>query len=310
MLQLIDRQTITHPALKPGRLADPDVLLEIVEKLTAAPQGTARDTVLQLFSSVLHDIRMGGTWKRTNSGRLPRTEEMLCKHIRAAPAARLAVLDLGASDGVTTVELVRAIRRVRGGAVSAFLTDLNVWLQRYRIGALVEYRAVDGEPILARIGRIGLRLARQRQGSDLLSRWYLRLWRLRRAMRPDARISLVSPLAACEPDVTVMELNCLERREELVSRFTAVRASNVLNLGYFSPAQIAQAIGHLHAYLCEEGCLVVSRNVDRPEGEVENGSVWLKRRDRLQWIESFGEGSEVKAIVDSWRGQEPEIQAV
>lgn len=310
MLQLIDRQTITRPALKPGRLADPDLLLEIVERVKAAPQDAASESVLQLFSSVLHDVRMGGTWKRTNSGRLPRTEEMVCKHMRVAPGARLAVLDLGASDGVTTVELVRAIRRVRGGAVSAYLTDLNLWLHRYRLGALVEYRAADGEPILARAGRIGLRLARQRDGSDPLSRGYLRLRGLRRAMRQDARISLVSPLAAREPDVTVMELNCLERREELVSRFAAVRASNVLNLGYFSPAQIAQAVGHLHAYLCEGGCLVASRNLDGPEGEVENGSVWLKRADRWQWIENFGDGSEVKAIVDAWRSEEPEIQAV
>ena len=305
MLQLIDRQTITHPVLRPGRLADPDLLLEILEKTRAAPQDSASDSLLELFSSVLHDIHMGGTWKRTNRGRLRRTEEMLCKYIRLEPSTRLLVLDLGASDGVTTVELVRAMRRLPGAAVAAYLTDLNLWLHRYRIGALVEYRAADGEPILARVGGIGLRLVLQRAGDrlqrDFLARCYLRLRWLRGKMRQDVRISLVSPLVVREPDVMVKELNCLERSDEFVAKFAAVRASNVLNLGYFSPAQIARSIGHLHAYLCEEGCLVISRNADHPGDEVENGSVWVKRGDRLQWIDDFGEGSEVKEIVDCWR---------
>jgi hypothetical protein len=45
----------------------------------------------------------------------------------------------------------------------------------------------------------------------------------------------------------------------------------------------------------------VSRNVDDAAGETENGSVWLKRGDRLQWVEDFGGGSEVKDIVNEWR---------
>jgi hypothetical protein len=304
MLQVIDRQTITRPTLKRGRLADPELLREIAAAMSAR-QGAAAEDLMQLFSTVLHDIRIGGAWKRTNSGRLRQTEDMVSKYLPPHGNERLGILDLGASDGVTTVELVRAIRRVRGDAVSAYLTDLNLWLHRYRVGGLVEYRAADGEPILARIGHIGLRLARQRREReaerDLLARCYLGLRWLRRAMRLDARISLVSPLVAGEPGVTVEELNCLERRGDLVGKFAAVRASNILNLGYFSSAQIAEAVGHMHAYLREEGCLVVSKNVDQLSGEVENGSVWLKCNDRLQWMEDFGSGSEVKAIVDSWR---------
>ena len=71
--------------------------------------------------------------------------------------------------------------------------------------------------------------------------------------------------------------------------------------GYFESAQIITAITHLHAYLSQGGCLVVSRNVDGPAGEVENGSVWLKQADRFERVADFGNGSEVKAIVDNWR---------
>lgn len=159
MLQIIDRLTTGCPALGPGRLADPDLLLEIEEMLAPRKEIPEDNNLLQLFSRVLHDVRIGGAWKRTNRGRLRQTEEMLCKHVRLHTEERVSILDLGASDGITTVELVRAIRRARGSTVSAYLADLNLWLRRYRIGRLVEYRATDGEPILARLGRIGLRLA-------------------------------------------------------------------------------------------------------------------------------------------------------
>jgi hypothetical protein len=305
MLQLIARQAIADPALRHGRLADPDLLLEIAEQ--ARRQGTASfdSDLSRLFSHVLHDLRMGGAWKRTNEGRLARTQEMLRQHIAPQYRDGVTLLDLGASDGITTAEAVRALRLAWQGEVTAYLTDLNLWLYRYRNGLLVEYRAQDGEPIMARIGPLGLRLAKQRHdidgGQDRLSAFYLGCRRLREAMRQDARISLVNPVAAAEPGLTAMELNCLQHQDELVGKFTAVRASNVLNLGYFSPAQVAQAVGHLHAYLRDEGCLVISRNADHACGEVENGSVWLKRAERMEWVEDFGSGSEVKAAVDAWR---------
>jgi hypothetical protein len=74
-----------------------------------------------------------------------------------------------------------------------------------------------------------------------------------------------------------------------------------LNLGYFDADQLQCAIGNLHCYLQEEGCLVVSRNHDDAEGETENGSVWVKRGKRFSWVEDFGRGSEIKPIVDGWR---------
>ena len=158
---------------------------------------------------------------------------------------------------------------------------------------------------MARLGPLGLRLAKHRQeigGSDLLSALYLSAKSVRDAMRLDTRIALVNPLVSSEPGIIVSELNCLQQNDMFLGKFTAARASNVLNLGYFEPDQIASAITHLHAYLCQDGCLVVSRNVDSPAGEVENGSVWLKRADRFERVEDFGSGSEVKEIIDSWRG--------
>jgi hypothetical protein len=304
MLQLIARQTVADPILKQRLLADPDVLLKIMETAESSQDRVSRRDLSNLFSQVLHDLRMGGAWKRTGAGRLTRTEQMLLQQLDPARHNSVTFLDLGASDGITTLELVHAFRRAGHGEVTAYATDANLWLYRFRFGPLTEYRAGNGEPIMARLGPIGLRLSRNRHelnGANLFSAWYLRLEGFRKAMRMDARIALVNPAVRSEPNIIASELNCLERNDNFVGKFTAARASNVLNLGYFEPAQILSAISHLHAYLCPSGSLVVSRNADGPAGELENGSLWVRHATRFEWVADFGTGSEIKQLVDSWQ---------
>jgi hypothetical protein len=289
------------PALRSRCLANPDALLAIEQ------QGRCGPSVAELsdrFSLILHDLRIGGAWKRTNQGRLKQTEEMLCAHIPPELRQGATLLDIGASDGVTTVEAVRALRRAFGSEVYAFLADRDLWLLRYRRGPIFEYRARDGEPIMVRLGHFGVRLAKHRREaqleSDPLARRYLQLNRFRASMQLDARISLVNPVSRSEPGITILELDCLVRSESLQGRVSAIRASNVLNLGYFSTPQIRDAVGHLYSYLRQGGCFVASRNDDQAEGEAENGSVWQKEGHRFRWLQDFGSGSEIKSVVDGW----------
>jgi hypothetical protein len=283
-------------------LADPDALLAIER---TARSGTPIDALADRFSLVLHDLRVGGTWKRTNRGRLMRTEEMLCKHTLPGLRDLFILLDVGASDGTTTIGAVRALQDAFGALVRAYLADRDLWLLRYRRGPIVEYRASDEEPVMVRLGPFGLRLAQPRRETrergDALARGYLKFGRFRKLMRLDDRISLVNPLARREPAITIRQFDCFARDETLAGQISAIRASNVLNLGYFSPAQITDAVGHFHCYLLDGGCLVVSRNADQSDRETENGSVWRKEADRFRLIEDFGSGSEIKSVVDGWR---------
>jgi hypothetical protein len=301
MLQLIERQASINEPPAPSRLADPELLADIANEAAASHNLSPNSDRVQLFSRLLHDIRIGGAWKRTGGGRLPETQSALIRNIAPQYREKLTLLDLGASDGITTVELVRSLRARWHGELTAYLTDRNLWLHRYRLGPLVEYRAVDGEPVMARIGRVGLRVARQRhtEGGTYtgVERWYLGFKALRKRLRFDAAISLVNPIATSEPGVVVKEMDCLCYYDDLVGKLAAIRASNVLNLGYFTTTQVQQAVQYMRSYLADDGCLVISRNSEQAAGEVENGSVWLKRKDRLEWIEDFGSGSEIREIV-------------
>lgn len=294
----------TLSVLRSRCLANPDALLKIAQEIGQPCCSTGE--LSDRFSLILHDLRMGGVWKRTNRGRLKRTEEMLCAHLPSELHRGLTFLDVGASDGITTVEAVRVLRRAFGEDVQAYLTDLNLWLLRYHRGPVVEYRATNGEPIMVRLGPLGVRLSKQRDETGLrgnpLVRLYLRLDEFRRSMHLDARISLVHPVARAEPGITIMELDCLVWNEQLRDRIDAVRASNVLNLGYFSVPQICDALGCLHGYLRKGGCLVVSKANGPQTGEEESGSVWRKEDCRFRWLQDFGSGSEIRSVIDGWSG--------
>jgi hypothetical protein len=305
MMQLVVSPPLPATSrLRQRCLLDPDALLNLETEFRASQADI--EELSDRFSLILNDVRMAGAWKRTKRQRLKQTEEMLCAHIPPPLRQDLLLLDIGASDGITTVDALRRMKQVFGETARAYAADLNLWLLRYRRGPVVEYRASNGEPIMVRIGPLGLRLSKSRRGSaapdyNLLVQLYLQLQTFRRSMSSDAKISLVNPISRYEPGLTIIELDCLKREPSLINRISAVRASNVLNPGYFFPAQIHEAVGHLHAYLRDGGCLVISRNIDTVAGESENGSVWIREPDRLRWIQNFGSGSEVKEIVDDWR---------
>ncbi len=123
-------------------------------------------------------------------------------------------------------------------------------------------------------------------------------------MPVDATISLVNPLVAADPSVTVLEWDVLRHNPALVDRFDAVRASNVLNHTYFSAEQIGHAVSHLHGYLRNGGWLLVSRSRVSGAGEVDHGSIWRKEGGRFVHQHSFGAGAEIAAQVDQFREQE------
>jgi hypothetical protein len=303
VIQIVVRGSLPRlPILKARCVCDPEALVDIARRLEKSGGHLCEEA--DRFSLILHDLRMGGAWKRTNRGRLRRTEEMLCAHIDPELRAGMTFLDLGASDGITTLEALHTLRRAFGDDVTALLGDLNLALSRYRRGPVVEYRAGDGEPVMARFGPIGVRLSRSRRSprdGSPLARLYMQLERFRRSMREEAPISLVHPLVRREPGIAAIELDCLVREDSLRGRLAAVRASNVLNLGYFERPQLYQAVGNLHSYLRDGGCFVVSRNHDERGGETENGSVWVKEGGRFRRCADFGDGSEIGPLVDDWR---------
>lgn len=282
--------------------ADPECLVTLGADYPAVSDEAGRARLESEFSCVLDDLCVGTSWKRTMPGRLRRSETVLCRLLGATRShGPLQILDVGASDGVTTLDLLRALARMGIANARICMSDLTLALHRYRAGAVVEYRSSRGEPVLMRIGRLGLRLPRSPRRFDLpstlLARLYLKFGMLRRRLRPCGELPLVNPATRSQSGLETVQLDILSRNHGFAARFDAIRASNVLNAENFAPAQILHALEHLRFYLREGGYLLVSRSTIGPDGEVERGTLWQKRGGGLALVEDFAGGSEIGDLV-------------
>jgi hypothetical protein len=267
---------------------------------------SALNKIMQEFSAILFDIRIGNLRKRTHGGRLRETERVICKRLGELRSAELTILDIGGSDGVTTLDLVEAIRTVTSKPVKAVLADKDLWLVAYRRGLVTEYRTRSGEPVMVRCGRLGFRLPASEYAwdifSNILAKYYLTWSRFRASLREERQIGLVNPGVLLEEAILPVEMNCLAFHKEFREQIDVIRASNVLNPRYFTREQIAQTIRHCYMYLKPGGFLVVSRNHDERDQEVERGSIWVKIAENFQLEEEFNGGSEITPLPRTLTG--------
>jgi len=291
---------------------DPEHLAQLAGAL--AERSADSTDLSREFSAYVSSIRIvGHISKLTRPNRLCQMNQALCQQLRALTPADVTLLDLGGSDGVTTLELVEHLEAELGVEVRAWMLDLYVRLLRYARGGVVEYRMADGAPIMLRVGPVGLQLSSLASTRDpvsrILGRLYLGRARFRQSMPLDGSISLINPHVTRDRRIAVTEWNALERNSELIDRATVARASNILNRVYFSDDQILCAAGHLHAYLHEGGLLVISRNRSEQCEELEAGSIWRKEGDRFLPLENVGGGSEVADLIENFRADSTSARA-
>lgn len=286
--------------------ADPEFLARFAEEYRGARDDVARTAAALKFSLVLDDICINGTWKRTRPGRLFKADAVLAHQVKAQTDLQdITALDMGASDGTTTLDFAAALGKSTDGEVSVLMADLNLGLERFTNGTLIEYRTYSGDPVLLRLGKIGLRLPRSPRSFDmpstLLARLYLSMHKLRAKLQPNGVISLASPMVEGDENIEAMEANIFDLPADWSDRFDVVRASNLLNLEYFSTDQLRHAIENLFGTLKDGALMLVSRNDILSAGEVENGTVWRKHNGAFVKLEDFGSGSEIATLVDDFR---------
>ena len=130
------RRFVCHP--------DPDCLVGLAASFSeAGPADAAR--LSRDFSEVVSSIRIGRTHKLTRPNRLAGPTGALCDRLQSPARDTLQFLDVGASDGITTLEAVRMLEARLERPVHACLIDPFVRLVRYRSGSTVEYP--DARPV-------------------------------------------------------------------------------------------------------------------------------------------------------------------
>lgn len=257
------------------------------------------------FSRVVSSIRIGSIHKLTSPDRLGEANQVLARRLAEQSVEAVQFLDVGGSDGITTLDAVKQLESELGIAVTATLADRYTRLIHFAKGAFHEYRMPDGSPVMVRLGPIGLQLSSVETTNDplsrLLGRWYLGRVGARAAMQERETMSLLNPVVAADDAVSLVEWNALEPREQWSGAFNAVRAANILNESYFTREEIETIVGHIHGYLVKDGLLLVTRNHIEDGGEAERGSLWRRTDTGFTRLDDFGGGSAVRHMVDELR---------
>jgi hypothetical protein len=243
------------------------------------------------FTDAVSTLRFGRTYKTTRESRFPRTIGYLASRRYAAPPV---MLDVGASDGVTSLDVMNALRHAR-----YYVTDAHVNVFSCARGNRRYFYAANGECILvtdsAWIVYPDVQHAVPPFGA-IARRWFVRAPKLESGAE---RITLINPrLRAMGADtVRVEQYNVLDRWPG--ENADIVIAANILNRGYFSGVDLDRAIDNLVAALSSGGRLVLIDNRATAGGfdESEQATVFRSCDGALEIEHRIGTGSEVEDLV-------------
>ncbi len=244
------------------------------------------------------------TFKRTEPCRLAKIDAALVATLAAHDSPLGDVLDLGISSGVTTLELMEALRAA-GHAVEVTGTDRSVRARLVTLPhgcrALVE---LDGHVLQYEVFGRAVRPWERR-----LDRWtgmaVLRSLVERRLREPamaraaageGQEVALLSPRLRHAGAFRWHEDDITRRNPAFVARFDLVRAANLLNRHYFEPDALRDAVANTIAYLSGQGAWLL---VLRTHGASDHRGTLFRMDEarRLSVVERHGPGSEVEDLI-------------
>jgi hypothetical protein len=244
-----------------------------------------------------------GTFKTTRPRRLEEITAVLVEHV-GKRFRSCQVLDLGASSGISTVELDDALKRV-GVLAQVVGSDLAIDGFLVRLHRFLWVLADEhGNPLQYDLAGVALRPWRRRLDyvsgywvvSALLNTLHARRYRRRvldRIRGSGAERVRLLTRRAVNRGVTFLRDDILEEpAPELRGRFHVIRAANLVNRAYFGDAQIRAIVRQIGARLVGPGALVcVCRTAS--SGRVD-GSIFVYRGGgEYDILAEAGRGSEV-----------------
>ncbi|MEP6631332.1 MAG: hypothetical protein ABJA89_12725 [Lapillicoccus sp.] len=238
-------------------------------------------------------VHVGGTYKITGAARHTAADDLLLKHV---DMSRCTLVDIGASDGSTSLDLLDRLPDDLGAYVIA---DLYLALRHTVAGRVDLFFDPAGDCVLV----VGRRLLAWPQLS-----WLGRvagaaaLLRARRAHARDEEVVLLNPdvrrRMAQDPRLTA-------RVHDVFQPWTdeppdVVKVANLLRRLYFSDEEITRALRQLLAALPEGGHLLVVDN-PRIEGIDLRGGLFQRRDARFVTVATTDHPPEILELVEAVR---------
>jgi len=235
------------------------------------------------FSKAVSVFKFGTTFKTTTNFRFPITISELKSLDYPSP---LIVLDIGASDGITSINLIENID-VR----KMYVTDLNMELF---------FRTFDGKSYFYDIDNTCILI---------VTNMFVIYSDFRDAIFPFNRISKAifskvpdrptysNKLQLINPDVVKSDFNIIIERYDIFTKWMhekvdLIIAANLLNRNYFSDKQIIQALENILDALNNQGrCVIVDSR------KIEKGTIFRVVDGSIEAEKDINGGTEIQELV-------------
>ncbi len=241
------------------------------------------------FRSAMRAFAVGDTIKITGSRRHPAADRLLLDHVDVGIAR---ILDVGASDGSTSVELIEQMPTF----VSYTIADLYMYVSLVTDGQRqFFYSPDDGECFLV----VGPRMLAWPSQSQWIRLWYRPLLR-RASKKPPEEVLLVNPRASA--------LAATDRRVDFAvhdvftpwagDRPDVIKVANLLRRDYFPEDRLRIGMSALLASLDEGGYLLLVNN-PRIKGVPCAAGLYRRQRGRFERVAATEHLPDVDDLVQT-----------
>jgi hypothetical protein len=240
------------------------------------------------------------TFKTTASGRMPDLDAITVRLARDRQWHSPAVIDVGVSSGVTTMDLLEAMVS-NGLKPRVTATDLIIRAAIFAIAPGVRM-LTDGteNPLQYELFGLGIRAWNRRL--DFIT-GYIFLTKVAQSFATRLSkshlmdVKLISRLrtSAAKDAVEFLEDDLAIRNPSFANRFDFVRAANVLNRSYFEAARLRTMIENLKTYARKPGGLIIISRTH--EDGTNHGTVFQVSDNGVHVVQRMGNGSDIESLM-------------
>lgn len=256
----------------------------------------------QLEENLYARIKMSNnTYKRTYSGRLDEVNEEIVGLISSMNLEEVYLMDVGASSGITTLEWHEQLKEE---GIQAKVIATDAFIDAYQVKVvpnffeiildyerkLIEYNV--GSMVFQGLMYCPLSMLIYPVAKLFI---YLAQWQMKGKISvfEIKQIELIHSAFNNKKDIKFIKDDIINDKH-YIGQIDCLRASNILNKGYFDKSTLLQIIGNLKARLKEGGLFVVTRtHLDKQN----HASIFQLVNNQFLLLKDIGDGSEVKPLI-------------
>lgn len=240
------------------------------------------------FRVAMSAVHIGGTMKITGANRHPVGDELLLRNVDLSGAT---IVDIGASDGSTSMDLIHKLPDDFGAYIIA---DLYLSLSARTVGSRRLFFDGAGDCVLV----VGRRMIAWPAESRVVRGLYS--WSIRKAGRSAATgVLLLNPEVrrrmATDARVTYRTHDVFERWTE--PRPTVVKVANLLRRFYFSDDRLSAALETILASLDDDAYFLIADNT-REKGMPPRAGLYRKADGRFVMVDESTPRPEIADLIE------------